>query len=236
MAFPTTIDSFSTKVDAVDYPQAAHVNALQTAVSALETKVGIDSSAVSTSIDYILKNNIWPIGSIFHSAVSTNPNILLGFGTWSQIAQGKMLIGQSGTDADFDTPAETGGSKTSTALIAHTHTGSGTSSDISANHTHAFSGTSSGRSADHTHTTSINHSNDDASSSSAFREGVSTVTSSYTSGGESADHTHTYSGNTGTVSSGHTHTYSFTSSSAGSGASFSIMNPYYVCYIFQRTA
>jgi len=235
MAFPTTIDSFSTKVDAVDYPQASHINALQSSVSALETKVGVDNSAVATSIDYIIKNNIWPIGSIFHSAVSTNPNILLGFGTWSQIAQGKMLIGQSGTDADFDTAEETGGSKTSTALIAHTHTGSGTSSDISANHTHGFSGTSSGQSQTHTHDTGglwLHSGNTEEVSSTNINASYGTATS----GGASQDHTHTYSGNTGTVSAGHTHTYSFTSSSAGSGASFSIMNPYYVCYIFQRTA
>lgn len=46
MAFPTTL---TTAVDGVTEIVAAHLNNL-------ETKVGIDSSAVVTSLDYLLKN------------------------------------------------------------------------------------------------------------------------------------------------------------------------------------
>ena len=71
----------------------------------------------------------WPVGSVFTSVVTTNPATLLGFGTWSQIAQGKMLVGQNASDADFDTIAETGGEKThaliTAELAAHTHTNYG---------------------------------------------------------------------------------------------------------------
>lgn len=53
--FPATaIDSFTTKVDGTDYPAAAHINDLQNAVVAVQTKVGVDSSAVTTSHDYKL--------------------------------------------------------------------------------------------------------------------------------------------------------------------------------------
>jgi hypothetical protein len=54
--FPTSIDSLTNVTDGVDYPEAADINNLNDSVEALEAKVGIDSSAVATSLDYKLKN------------------------------------------------------------------------------------------------------------------------------------------------------------------------------------
>jgi hypothetical protein len=50
--FPTSKDSFTTKVDNVDSVVASHINTLQEIVVALEDKVGITSSADSASLDY----------------------------------------------------------------------------------------------------------------------------------------------------------------------------------------
>lgn len=52
--FPTALDTYSTKVDGTDYPQASHINNPQDAILALEAKVGINGSAVTTSHDYLL--------------------------------------------------------------------------------------------------------------------------------------------------------------------------------------
>lgn len=59
----------------------------------------------------------FPVGSVFLAVVSTSPATLLGYGTWAQIAAGKMLVGQDAGDTAFDVAEETGGAKT------HTHAG-----------------------------------------------------------------------------------------------------------------
>src|SRR3990167_2633892 len=68
---------------------------------------------------------VWPIGSIFIAVVSTSPATLLGGGTWSAVAAGRMLIGLDSRDATMDTAEETGGAKTHTLteaeMPAHVH-------------------------------------------------------------------------------------------------------------------
>ena len=55
--------------------------------------------------------SVWPIGSVFLSVVSTNPGTLLGFGTWSRIAEGQFLIGLKSGDPDFGSAEGSGGNK-----------------------------------------------------------------------------------------------------------------------------
>lgn len=67
----------------------------------------------------------WPIGCIFTSIVDTDPAILLGFGTWTPLASGRVLIGKDAGQTEFDTLEETGGEKahtlTAAEMPAHTH-------------------------------------------------------------------------------------------------------------------
>ena len=67
----------------------------------------------------------YPVGSIyFNAAVATNPNTLLGFGTWAAYGGGRVMVGvhSSGT---FDGLNETGGAETHTLstseIPSHSH-------------------------------------------------------------------------------------------------------------------
>tara|TARA_E500000318_G_scaffold111264_2_gene129146 strand:+ start:1378 stop:1926 length:549 start_codon:yes stop_codon:yes gene_type:complete len=68
----------------------------------------------------------YPVGSIYMNASDgTNPNTLLGFGTWAAFGAGRVPVGFDSSDTDFDTAEETGGAKTHTLSIdempAHNH-------------------------------------------------------------------------------------------------------------------
>lgn len=65
---------------------------------------------------------LYPVGSIYTNAsVSTNPATLLGFGTWTAFAAGRVMVGFDSGNALFDTAEETGGSADA-ITVSHTHT------------------------------------------------------------------------------------------------------------------
>jgi hypothetical protein len=65
---------------------------------------------------------LYPVGSIYTNATnSTNPGTLLGFGTWSAFAAGRVAVGFDSGNALFDTAEETGGSADA-IVVSHTHT------------------------------------------------------------------------------------------------------------------
>lgn len=71
-----------------------------------------------------LLDKIYPVGSVYISTVSTNPNAFIG-GTWIKFAEGKTLIGNSTSDSDFFA-GKTGGEKVHTLteqeIPSHSHT------------------------------------------------------------------------------------------------------------------
>jgi hypothetical protein len=60
---------------------------------------------------------IYPVGCIYTTTVSTNPNTLFGFGTWVAYGEGRVLIGVGTGFA----AAATGGSANA-VVVSHTHT------------------------------------------------------------------------------------------------------------------
>ncbi len=81
------------------------------------------ATAIASAIT-ATKQALFPIGSVYTNAdVDTNPAILLGFGTWTAFGVGRVLVGQDGNTAAFDTMGETGGNKDA-IVVSHTHTAS----------------------------------------------------------------------------------------------------------------
>jgi hypothetical protein len=77
---------------------------------------------------------LYPVGSIYTNATNaTNPGTLLGFGTWTAFAAGRVMVGFDSGNALFDTAEETGGTANS-VVVSHTHTATSTDSG----HTHTF--------------------------------------------------------------------------------------------------
>lgn len=58
----------------------------------------------------------YPVGSIYLSITTTNPSTYFG-GTWSQIAQGRTLVGVDTSQTEFKTVKKTGGEKTHTLTV-----------------------------------------------------------------------------------------------------------------------
>lgn len=76
---------------------------------------------------------MYPIGSIYSNiAVSTNPSVLFGFGTWVAIT-GRVVVGLDPSDPVFDTVGGFGGTKDA-IVVSHTHTATDTG------HTHTYGG------------------------------------------------------------------------------------------------
>jgi len=83
---------------------------------------GITLQKLATSV----KDALYPVGSIYTNATnSANPSTLIGFGTWAAFGAGRVLVGIDGSQSEFNSIGETGGSKTHTLttsqIPSHNH-------------------------------------------------------------------------------------------------------------------
>lgn len=167
----------------------------------------------------------WPVGSIFMSVVDTNPNTLLGGGTWARIAQGKVLVGVDENDTSFDTVEETGGEKThvltSAEMPSHTHT------QNSHNHNDTLAVDNAGG---HDHAIEYRV-RGVAAGTYDFAEINSTTPGNPTSRGVvSTDGTHAHNVSGGVSSA------TAVNQNTGGGTAHNNLQPYLTCYIWKRTA
>jgi hypothetical protein len=98
----------------------------------------------TTAFATVAVQALYPVGSIYiNASVSTNPATLLGFGTWTAFAAGRVMVGIDGSNAAFDTVEETGGSADA-VIVSHTHTATSTSTVTDPGHLHVIGGTGGG--------------------------------------------------------------------------------------------
>ena len=168
--YPTSLDSYTTRVNGGTI-DASHINNLQDAIVQLETKLGVNSSGTSSSIDYKVNNffstgrKLWvyedsaPIGWTIVSSTDRVLAVKGGTGTYNS-------TGGSGVGSWVIT-----GSTTSTESALHYH--------LAPSHAHII---------DHTHTGTAIASAQQVSPSQTNTEPVLGVTTT---------HTHTFTTDTG---------------------------------------
>ena len=211
-----------------------------------------------TSDDILHGERQYPVGSIYLNASdNTNPSVLFGFGVWSLMGQGRVLIGLDSGDSDFNSPGETGGNKNVTLntsmMPVHSHTqNSHNHSQYSHNHSqyahshsnagHAHTSVAAGI---HAHTirrqaqyqTGTNRTGPMYDGSSTYAPGNPILSS--------GNHSHTINPSAITIYNQTAANYAATASNyaatatnqnAGSGAAHTNVQPYEVVYMWKRTA
>lgn len=214
-------NNFQAAKDEIEENQADIITAQATADAAAAAA----ASAVSTAMQ-----TIYPIGSLYISTLATNPNVLLGFGTWASFGAGRVLVSQDTGQTEFDTLEETGGEKTHTLtsgeMPSHTHTQNA--------HTHIQDA--------HTHVQN-SHSHSDyyqvSSSSGAVKKANGGPTDTAVSTGVSEAGASTTTGVQTAVNQNQTATNqnaTATNNNTGGGGAHNNLQPYIVVKMWKRTS
>ena len=88
--------------------QSAGNNTTRIATTAFVTTAVSNSAVTAAEVNALT----YPVGSIYTSVVSTNPNTLLGVGTWEAFAAGRVLAGFDSEDEAYNVNGFEGGSET----------------------------------------------------------------------------------------------------------------------------
>lgn len=127
--FNNIATAIATKADLAS-PTFTGTPALPTGATGVTQSYGDSSTKfATTAFVQAALQLLYPVGTIYtNSSVSTNPATLLGFGTWTAFAAGRVMVGFNSGNSLFDTAEETGGSADA-ITVSHTHTATTTSTD-----------------------------------------------------------------------------------------------------------
>lgn len=200
------------------------------------------------------------VGQIIMLGLSTHPADLFGYGTWSQVGQGRAIFGLNGSDVDFNTLGKTGGQKfhahsgTTETAGAHNHSGT-TAAGGDHNHSgstgqagaHNHSGNTGGTALTIDQIPSHTHQMEAGVTAAGYITGTvdgnanesGMVTTNATGGGQAHSHTiSSESSHAHTVASSGTHTHGInndgTHSHVLNTAQTTSLPPYYTVALWQR--
>lgn len=153
---------------------------------------------------------IYPVGSIYISTLATNPNTLLGFGTWVAYAGGRTLIGVGTSDQTYSAGSTGGASTTALTSVSQLPSISVTTN-------------TSGETVNHEHFAASPSSNfiGDGNSPGAGVNAAGTANGRQMSA---------------TSAASNVHTHPVTITIAGTSTPFTTVSPYIVAYMWERTA
>jgi microcystin-dependent protein len=186
-----------------------------------------ESTAIATagfSTEAAPAGEAFPVGSVFIAVVATDPATLLGYGTWAALGAGRVLVGFSAGDADFDAAKKTGGAKTHTLLASempgHTH--------VQDAHTHVQNAHTHTQDA-HSHTLPVGATDDTAAPFDRADAGTNAAGANATTATGTAT---AVNQNATAVNQNAT----AVNQSTGGGAAHNNMPPFLVAYFWERTA
>ena len=166
-----------------------------------------DGSA--TNLDIISFDQIYPIGAIYMSTVSTNPATLFKIGNWEALPAGRVLLAQGTSTWGVNYSAgSTGGEDKHTLTVSE-----------SAPHNHTGSATTSGST--HTHALTMRASHGKSGNGGVPRFGDGDVWSDY---------------KTQNLSAAGEHSHAITINNSGGGQAHNNMQPYLSVYMWKRTS
>lgn len=166
-----------------------------------------DGSA--TNLDIISFDQIYPIGAIYMSTVSTNPATLFKIGNWEALPAGRVLLAQGTSTWGVNYSAgSTGGEDKHTLTVSE-----------SASHNHTGSATTSGST--HTHALTMQASHGKSGNGGVPRFSDGDVWSGY---------------KTQNLSAAGEHSHAITINNSGGGQAHNNMQPYLSVYMWKRTS
>ena len=127
--FDAIATAIATKADTAS-PTFTGTPSLPTGTTGVTQSTGDNSTKLATTAFVQAAatpiSSAYPVGSVYINASdSTNPATLLGFGTWTALGEGRVLLGAGTGGGGTYTAGATGGSKDA-ITVSHTHTYSGT--------------------------------------------------------------------------------------------------------------